>query len=145
MFVLDTDILSLIFYQNPKVLAKRNAVPLTDATANDPIVITSVTRAEVLRGRIQAILSAASPEQLVTAELRMQQTLDDLARYRVVHFDLSAVPIFTRLRAIKRLKSRSHADLLNACIALAYNATFVTRNTKDYEGVPGLKLVNWAD
>jgi tRNA(fMet)-specific endonuclease VapC len=145
MFVLDTDILSLVFYQHPKVLARLSQVPLTDTNSTQPLVITSVTRAEVLRGRIQSILAASTPEQLVQAELRFQQALDDLTRYRVVYFDLSAAPIFTRLRAGKRLKSRSHADLLNACVALAHNATFVTRNTKDYEGIPNLKLENWAD
>jgi tRNA(fMet)-specific endonuclease VapC len=35
-------------------------------------------------------------------------------------------------------------DRLQAAIALANGATLVTRNTKDYAGVPGLKVENWA-
>ena len=36
-------------------------------------------------------------------------------------------------------------DLLTACIALAHDATLVTRNTRDFAVVPGLKIENWAD
>lgn len=37
------------------------------------------------------------------------------------------------------------ADMLIACIALAHNALLVTRNTKDYKNVAGLRLDNWVD
>lgn len=36
-------------------------------------------------------------------------------------------------------------DLRIACIALAHDATLVTRNTKDFAHVPNLKVENWAD
>jgi hypothetical protein len=36
-------------------------------------------------------------------------------------------------------------DLLIACIALAQDALLVTRKTKDFKKVAGLKLANWAD
>jgi tRNA(fMet)-specific endonuclease VapC len=36
-------------------------------------------------------------------------------------------------------------DLLIACIALAQDALLVTRNTKDFNQVPGLRIANWAD
>ncbi len=39
----------------------------------------------------------------------------------------------------------THADLLIACIVLAHNATLVTRNTKDFANIPGLKQGNWAN
>jgi tRNA(fMet)-specific endonuclease VapC len=37
------------------------------------------------------------------------------------------------------------SDLLIACICLADGATLVTRNLKDFQGVPDLRLENWAD
>jgi predicted nucleic acid-binding protein len=36
-------------------------------------------------------------------------------------------------------------DMLIACIALAQDALLVTRNTKDFNNVSGLKLANWAE
>lgn len=36
-------------------------------------------------------------------------------------------------------------DLLIASIALANNLTVITRNTREFERVPGLKLENWYD
>jgi tRNA(fMet)-specific endonuclease VapC len=36
-------------------------------------------------------------------------------------------------------------DLLIAGIALAQNLTLVTRNTREFERVPGLKIENWHD
>jgi tRNA(fMet)-specific endonuclease VapC len=48
-------------------------------------------------------------------------------------------------RQIKKLKAIGRKDLLIACIALANRATLVTRNLRDFQAVPGLKLENWAD
>jgi tRNA(fMet)-specific endonuclease VapC len=36
------------------------------------------------------------------------------------------------------------ADLLIACIALAHDATVVTRNIRHFRQVPGLKIVDWS-
>ena len=45
----------------------------------------------------------------------------------------------------KKLKKIGRGDLLIASIALAHRATLVTRNLKDFQLVPGLKVENWAD
>ena len=52
---------------------------------------------------------------------------------------------FDRLRQDKAVRKIGRNDLLIACISLAQDATLVTRNTKDFSLVPGLKLANWAD
>lgn len=53
--------------------------------------------------------------------------------------------LFDQLRTNKKLKKPNLKDLLIACIALAHDATLVTRNTKDFQPIPNLKLINWAD
>jgi tRNA(fMet)-specific endonuclease VapC len=68
-----------------------------------------------------------------------------LAGFEIVPFDASASAEFDRLRSDKKLKKIGRADLLIACIALAHQATLVTRNLKHFEQVPGLRLENWAD
>jgi tRNA(fMet)-specific endonuclease VapC len=49
------------------------------------------------------------------------------------------------MRQQKDFKKMGRADLLIACIALAHDALLVTRNTRDYKKVPGLRLANWVD
>jgi len=36
-------------------------------------------------------------------------------------------------------------DLKIACIALAHDATLLTRNAADFAQVPGLRIENWLD
>ena len=36
-------------------------------------------------------------------------------------------------------------DLKIACITLEYDSTLLTRNTKDFAQVPGLRFENWLD
>ena len=59
--------------------------------------------------------------------------------------DDAAADEFDRLRQNKKLKKIGRPDLLIACIALANNATLVTRNLRHFRQVPGLQLENWAD
>jgi predicted nucleic acid-binding protein len=43
------------------------------------------------------------------------------------------------------LKQLGRADLLIACIALAHDATLVTRNLRQFRRVPKLRVTNWVD
>jgi tRNA(fMet)-specific endonuclease VapC len=57
----------------------------------------------------------------------------------------AAAAQFDQLSQIPSLRKIGRADLLIGTIALANRATLVTRNTKDFKRIPGLKLVNWFD
>jgi tRNA(fMet)-specific endonuclease VapC len=59
--------------------------------------------------------------------------------------DEAAAAEFERLRRAKGLKQFGHADLLIACIALAHDATLVTRNLRHFRHVPKLRVTNWVD
>ena len=52
---------------------------------------------------------------------------------------------FDRLRSHKKLVKIGRSDLLIASIALAHQATLVTRNVRHFRQVPGLNVENWAD
>jgi tRNA(fMet)-specific endonuclease VapC len=71
-------------------------------------------------------------------------TEEALKDVEVVHITKTATDQFDALRAIKKLKKMDRGDQLQAAIALANDATLVTRNAKDYANVPNLKLDNWA-
>ncbi|MBY0456071.1 MAG: type II toxin-antitoxin system VapC family toxin, partial [Gemmataceae bacterium] len=111
----------------------------------DRVALTQVTRLEILRGRIEAILKAADSVELLRACRGLDASEGFIAAYRIVLIDQTAADQFDLLRANKKLKKMDPGDRLQAAIALANDATLVTRNTKDYANVPGLKVENWAD
>jgi tRNA(fMet)-specific endonuclease VapC len=69
MFVLDTDTLTLVYTAHRKVIARRASV------SGSEIAITVVTRIEVLQGRFDFLLKAAT----VADQVRAQEWLDATA------------------------------------------------------------------
>ncbi len=139
MFLLDTDVVTLVFRKHERVLARMANV------GSDQIALALVTRLEVLYGRIEAVIKAATAEELLRAVDGLTQSEAFLIRFSIVSIDDAAAEQFEKLRAIKKLNKMDRGDRLQAAIALANGATLVTRNTKDYANVPGLTLENWAD
>ena len=139
MFLLDTDIATLVFHKHERVLARLAAA---DA---DEVALTVATRLEMLRGRIEAVIKAADAGELLRAVAGLARAEEFLSRFRIVPIDETAADRFDQLRAIKKLNKMDRGDRLQAAITLAGGATLVTRNTKDYANVPNLKLENWAD
>ncbi|HEY7427493.1 MAG TPA: type II toxin-antitoxin system VapC family toxin [Gemmataceae bacterium] len=140
MYVLDTDMLSHLFAAHPRVLTRCNSVPSSE------IATTIVTRIEVLEGRFDFLLKAATGDELLRAQLWLDKTIQNLARVEtVLAVDSAAAAEFDRLRQHKKLKKIGRGDLLIAAIVLANRATLVTRNQKDFRQVPGLPIENWAD
>jgi predicted nucleic acid-binding protein len=141
MTLLDTDTFTLWHREREKVVARVAAA----RAGGEEIALPAFVRAQALRGRLDGLLKAGTPDDVI----RMQAALDELetrlATFRVAPFDGAAAVIFARLAALKSLRKAGLADLLIACVALAHDATLVTRNTKDFQGVPRLKLDNWAD
>jgi tRNA(fMet)-specific endonuclease VapC len=138
MILLDTDTFSLLGGGHPKVTARL-------AAAADEVAITIVTRVEALQGRLAFLMRAADGADVLRAQQWLQSTEAELARLPVVTFDNAAAAEFDRLRQAKSLKKIGRADMLIASIALANRATLVTRNTKDFRKVAGLRMENWAD
>jgi predicted nucleic acid-binding protein len=140
IYLLDTDVFTLAHQAKHGLRARIDA----ERDWHD-VVISAVTRMEVLRGRFDAILKEAGAADLLRLQARLVESEAFLGGFEIVPFDSRAADHFARLLASKKLKKIGRADLLVACIALANDATLVTRNTKDFQNVPGLKLENWAD
>ena len=62
-----------------------------------------------------------------------------------LHINEEAARHFEILRKRKKAGKTRRSDMLIACIALAKDALLVTRNTKDFDKVAGLRLSNWVD
>jgi tRNA(fMet)-specific endonuclease VapC len=139
MHLLDCDTLTHLHYGNEKV-ARR-----LDQCEDDDIGIAIVTKAEILRGRYDAVLKAADGEQLLRAQNLLHRTEELLATMILVLLDDRAAREFDRLRRRRALRKIGHADLLLASMVLANQATLVTRNLRHFRQVPNLNLEDWAD
>jgi tRNA(fMet)-specific endonuclease VapC len=141
MLILDTNIVSELLRANPKYTARWYALP--DSAS---IYITPISVFEILmKGRYQALLTAANREQLLVAYDRLTEDERLLREFDTLPITTAVAKQFEKLICDKKLKKAGRADLLIACIALAHDATLVTRNTKDFQAVPNLKLDNWAN
>jgi tRNA(fMet)-specific endonuclease VapC len=138
MILLDTDTVTLLASGHVRVVERALA-------ATDVVATTVITRAEILRGRIEFLLKAADGEQVERAQVLLELSEKDLGKLIILPFRSGAAAEFDRLRQAKKLKKIGRADLLIASIALATGAMLVTRNLRDFRQVPGLRLDNWAD
>ena len=126
MYLLDTDTLTHLHAGSPRVVEHLQAVEDPD------IGITIITKIELLRGRFDFMLKAATGPELLRAQQLLLRTEELLTQIIVVPVDEASAIQFERLRSIKRLTKIGRADLLIASIALARTATLVTRNRRHF-------------
>jgi tRNA(fMet)-specific endonuclease VapC len=139
MHLLDSDTLTYLHAGHPRVVDHLQ-------TLEDPLVGTTIiTRIEVLRGRFDFLLKAATGAELLRAQHLLALSEELLSQLMVVPVDEAAAIQFERLRATRSLKKIGRADLLIASIALAHRATLVTRNLRHFRQIAGLSLANWVD
>lgn len=139
MHLLDTDTLTYLHAGHLRVV--RHLRELDDPDVGTTII----TKIELLRGRFEFLLKAASGTDLLRAQQWLVRTEDLLAQILIVPMDEAAAFEFYRLRAARRLRKIGRADLLIASIALAHRATLVTRHVRHFEQIPRLIVTNWVD
>jgi tRNA(fMet)-specific endonuclease VapC len=139
MYLLDTDTLSRLYAGNINVVARLKAVEESE------VGITIITKAEVLRGRIDYLLKAETGGDLLKAQELLFRTEEFLRELLIIPINQAASLEFERLRAVSNLRKIGRADLLIASVTLANRATLVTRNTRHFKQVPGLRVENWVD
>jgi tRNA(fMet)-specific endonuclease VapC len=128
--MLDTNICIAIIKQKPAdILLKFGAYQVGD------ICISSVTLAELRYG----VAKSQFQEKNQTA-------LDEfILPLEVVSFDEAAALVYGALRANLEKKSTpiSALDTLIGAHALSLNLTLVTNNTKEFNRITGLKVIDW--
>jgi tRNA(fMet)-specific endonuclease VapC len=139
MLLLDTNILTAMYSGNAKVLTA------LDRSEDPDVATTIVNKVELLKGRMDFLLKAESGVEILRAQAWFQETERLLQAIPVVTFDSRAAELFDQLSQRSALRKIGRADLLIGTIALVNRATIVTRNLKDFQRIPGLKLVNWMD
>jgi tRNA(fMet)-specific endonuclease VapC len=136
LWVLDTDHVSLLQRGHPLVVSKIAAVN------PDEIAVTVITIVEQMYGRLDVIKRAKSKQESVTAYALLRETFNRLCQANILDFNEAAFDIYNEL--LKQKIRIGTQDLRIAAIVLSLNGTVVTRNLKDFEKVPNLKIVDWS-
>ena len=134
--LLDTDHMSL---------HERGHLPLRTRLASflpEEVAVSIVTVEEMLRGRLAILARRSEGEARVYAYTKLLETVHFFSTVRVVPFDMACEQQFQALRAMRlRVGSR---DLRIAATALVHSVVLITRNRRDFEQVPGLRLDDWS-
>jgi tRNA(fMet)-specific endonuclease VapC len=141
IYALDTDTFTHLAHQHQKVAARFTAV-VTGGT--DQVTIPAGVRAELLRGRFDALTKAATGQDFLHQYRLLVITEQGLAPFRILEVTAQAATTFDTLLQNKKLAKRSRSDLLIASVALAHHATLVTANTRHFANIPGLKVEDWT-
>jgi tRNA(fMet)-specific endonuclease VapC len=139
MYILDTDVVTLLHADNQAIIRRLRAHLI------DEVAIAVITRIEVLRGRFDRLLKAATDEGFLQAQQLLRSSEMKLDKLRTIYLDELALQNFRKLEAEKGLKKIGRADLLIASIVLAQPAILVTRNSKHFRMIPQLRIENWVD
>ena len=108
MHILDTDTLTHLHAGHPRVVQHLHEL------ADPDVGITVITKIEVLRGRHDYMLKAATGLELLKAQRLLLRTEALLGEMLIIPFDEAAAAQFDQLRRMRRLRRIGRADLLIA-------------------------------
>lgn len=140
MFILDTDHLTFL-ERGRSVEAERLKARLK--TLDDAeVVVTIVSFEEQTRGWLAYLARARTLARQVDAYARLRRLVENYRGIPLLDFDAAAAAQFQQL---SRLRLRiGTMDLKIAAIALAHDATLISRNLDDFRKVPGLRVEDWT-
>jgi tRNA(fMet)-specific endonuclease VapC len=138
--ILDTDHVSLALRQHAQVVA-RLVQPFNQ------ICTTIITVQEIFNGWVGVLnQSDAGRERLLNQYRELFLVTELLKSMTILEFDEAAFNQYETLliQNPNLRKKRLQKDMRIAAIALSQNATVITRNRRDFEQVPGLKIEDWT-
>lgn len=128
-YTLDTNVVAAVLRGEARVMSRLEAA----ISAGNLVTINAMSYYETRRG----LLPKHSRKRMRFDTLKQEAGILELDE---AGLDIAAT-IYQRLRRSGTLIE--DADILIAAIALANDATLVTRNTKHFERIEELKLENW--
>ena len=132
-YLLDTNIISEMQKPNcnPKVKAFTDEIPLED------MFICAVSIGEICFG-VEKLPHGKRKHDLA---IWLYTKLPEWFRDRIVFFDMDTMEEWGRIRA-RAGRTMPVIDSLLASAAITRHMTLVTRNTKDFEDIEGIMLIN---
>ncbi|MGG6267315.1 type II toxin-antitoxin system VapC family toxin [Leptolyngbya sp. AN03gr2] len=136
-YILDTDHVSLILGNHPKVTA---------IAAQHQVSVTIITVQELFNGWVGKLNDPASIKSLPSFYSKLCATMKYLQTVEILDFTPeSDIRLKELLKTNPPLrKNRIQKDMRIAAVALSLNATVVTRNERDFGLVPELSIADWS-
>lgn len=139
MYVLDTDHLSIMDQDTIEAFnLGRRLAPLSE---ND-VAVTIITYEEQMRGWLAYIARANTAPKQIEAYAKLRLHVQRFRQIPLLDYDEKASATFERLRQ-ERIRIGTK-DLQIAAIALAQDATLLTRNLSDFAKIPNLRVEDWS-
>ena len=139
MYLLDTDHMSVLRYGGAAAFRLEQRL---GAVPDEEIVTCIVVYEEQMRGWMATMARMQSGPQFTQPYNSLATNLSIYCAMTLLPFDDRAAACYDEL---KRLKIRiGTQDLKIASISLANDTILLTRNTRDFVHVPGLKFEDWT-
>jgi tRNA(fMet)-specific endonuclease VapC len=140
IYILDTDHFTLAVLPDSPEYARLNTRAL-ELTRDDDLVTTIITYEEQTRGWLGYAKKSLDVQHQIKAYARLKRHLQNYLGFPMLDFDQAAATQYERLQSLKiRIGT---PDLKIAAIALANNATLLTRNGQHYSKIPDLRIEDW--
>jgi tRNA(fMet)-specific endonuclease VapC len=139
LYLLDTDHMSILRRGGVNALRLESRL---NTAPEDEVVTCIVVYEEQMRGWMAEIAQMQSGTQFVIPYNSLATTLAIYCGMTTMLFDVRAASYFDDLK--RQRIGIGMQDLKIAAIALANDATLLTRNARDFARVPGLKFEDWS-
>ena len=141
MIVLDSDHLSVLKYRESPL--SRRLMRRMETSLDRDFATTIVSVEEQMRGWLALIHRRRDALEQVCCYLELESLLRFFQKWRVLSFDRQAAFKFDELQRQKiRIGTQ---DLKIAAIVVEQDALLLSRNTVDFDRVPGLRVESWLD
>ena len=140
MYVFDSDHLSIL-----QRAAGREFDDLVRRCAQElagDFFVTIISFHEQVNGWTSYVARARDARSLVRGYSQLEGILESFSRAQLLSFSDSAADVFEDLR--KQRVRVGTMDLRIASIVIANQMTLLTRNTVDFERIPGLAFQDWT-
>jgi tRNA(fMet)-specific endonuclease VapC len=138
MYVLDTDHVSLMDRASAEGVQIRDRIAATPAI----VAVSIISYEEQVRGWMAELARVQGIDRQMAVYTRLERMRGYYCTTPVLPFDDKALAQYQSLW-LQRLRVGT-MDLKIAAIALANEATLLTRNLSDFGKVPGLKAEDWS-
>jgi toxin FitB len=136
MFLLDTNVVSELMRDAP------NQVVLAwlDQHHESSLFTSAITHCEIELGL--ALIPQGKKQRQLTQQA--SELLRETFAERCLGLTAPCAPVYAQILAERKASGQpiSTEDAMIAAIAVAHGVSLVTRNTKDFQGIEGLALVN---
>ena len=139
IYLLDTDHFSILQRQTGAAYANL-ATRMGQHTSTD-FAVSIVTFHEQVMGAHARIQNAKNEVHVLEGYEFLQRAFVDYTRFAVLPFDRKAQDTMRGFAGSLRIGQR---DQRIASIALANELTLLTRNNKDFERIPRLRIEDWS-